>query len=184
VTCHDAFDGSHFAPKPYSKASDVAAWARQARDQAHADRGADIHEHDRHGGGRLLQRLNCWGARGQNDVRRERQKLLGISVKASGIACAQRVSIRTLRPSVQPNCCSPCRNAAMRACPSASSGARFMSTPVRCIRSPSACAASGHVAAPPSKVTVGRNHWQAVADRQCDYQVAETARLRARRHPA
>ena len=35
----------------------------------------------------------------------------------SASPAAQRVSIRTLRPSVQPNCCSPCRNAAMRACP-------------------------------------------------------------------
>jgi hypothetical protein len=34
----------------------------------------------------LLQCLNAWGSRGQNDVRRERQKLLGISVKATGIA--------------------------------------------------------------------------------------------------
>ena len=33
----------------------------------------------------------------------------------------QRVSIRTLRPTVQPNCCSPCRNAATRACASGSS---------------------------------------------------------------
>ena len=40
-----------------------------------------------------------------------------------GIAAAQRVSIRTLRPTVQPNCCSPCRNAAMRACASGSSAA-------------------------------------------------------------
>src|SRR5215813_15474285 len=29
--------------------------------------------------------------------------------------------IRTLPPSVQPNCCNRCRNAAIRACPSASS---------------------------------------------------------------
>ena len=34
---------------------------------------------------------------------------------SSGLVVAQRVSIRTLRPSVQPNCCRPCRNAAMRA---------------------------------------------------------------------
>ena len=41
----------------------------------------------------------------------------------SASAPPQRVSIRTLRPSVQPNCCSPCRNAARRACPSGSSAA-------------------------------------------------------------
>ena len=41
----------------------------------------------------------------------------------SASPAAQRVSIRTLRPSVQPNSCSPCRNAATRACPSGSSAA-------------------------------------------------------------
>src|SRR6266516_1311037 len=40
-----------------------------------------------------------------------------------------RVSIRTLRPSVQPSSWSPCRNAAMRGADSGSSAARFMSTP-------------------------------------------------------
>ena len=33
----------------------------------------------------------------------------------SSLPPADRVSICTLRPSVQPNCCSACRNAAMRA---------------------------------------------------------------------
>src|SRR5262245_46170695 len=57
----------------------------------------------------------------------------------------QRYSIRTLRPSVQPNCCNPSRNAAKRACPSASS-AMPASAPMwrmRCC----ACAASGQDAA-------------------------------------
>src|SRR5260221_213256 len=36
-----------------------------------------------------------------------------------------------LRPSVQPNFCSPCKSAARRACPSESSAVRFMSTPIR-----------------------------------------------------
>ena len=36
--------------------------------------------------GRPLQCLNAWGGRGQNDVRRERQKLLGISLKTTGVA--------------------------------------------------------------------------------------------------
>ena len=43
---------------------------------------------------------------------------------ASALAVAQRVSIRKLRPMVQPNCCRPCRNAPTRACTSASSAAR------------------------------------------------------------
>src|SRR5262249_6418412 len=34
----------------------------------------------------MLQCLNAWGRGGQNHVRRERQKLLGISLKASGVA--------------------------------------------------------------------------------------------------
>ena len=56
----------------------------------------------------------------------------------------QRVSIRTLRPSIQPNCWRPCTNAARRACPSVSSAAVVMSTPMRRIRSPCcARAASG-----------------------------------------
>ena len=69
----------------------------------------------------------------------------------------QRVSIRTLWPSLHPNCCSPCKKAAMRsALPGAS--ARGMSTPMRrmrslcCARSP-----SGHAAtAPPSTVMNSR----------------------------
>ena len=72
---------------------------------------------------------------------------------------AKRVSIRTLRPSVQPNCCSTCRNAAMLASVSGSSAAPPpLITPMRRIRS--ACcarAASGQPAtAPPSNVTNSR----------------------------
>ena len=51
----------------------------------------------------------------------------------------QRVSMRALRPSVQPNCCSACTNAVLRACPSGSSAAKFMNTPMR--RTRSACCA-------------------------------------------
>src|SRR5262249_12996756 len=83
------------------KAGDIAARARQARDHAHADRVADLREHDGHGAGRLLQCLNAWGGRGQNDVRRERQKLLGISVKEKGVArCTAIVdpAVAPLRP--------------------------------------------------------------------------------------
>src|SRR5262249_36350761 len=78
--------------------------------------------------------------------------------KSSASPAPQRYSIRTLRPTVQPNSCRPCRNAALRACPSASSAARFTSTPIRRIRSPCcARAASGHTtAAPPSSVMKSR----------------------------
>jgi hypothetical protein len=43
----------------------------------------------------------------------------------------QRVSSWTLPPSVQPNCRNPSRNAARRACDSASSASEFISTPTR-----------------------------------------------------
>ena len=59
--------------------------------------------------------------------------------KLSGRPAAHRVSIRTLRPGTQPNLSSTCKSAAMRACPSASLAAKFMSTPIRRIRS--ACCA-------------------------------------------
>ena len=62
----------------------------------------------------------------------------------------QRASIRTLRPSVQPNCSSPWWNAAMRLCPSLSSAAIGMSTPIRRTRSDCCPRATiGHAAAPP-----------------------------------
>jgi hypothetical protein len=51
----------------------------------------------------------------------------------------QRVSKRPLRSSVQPNCRSACMNAVLRACPSGSSAAVLMSTPIRRMRS--ACCA-------------------------------------------
>src|SRR5262245_17525770 len=69
----------------------------------------------------------------------------------------QRCSIRKLRPWVQPNCCSPCVNAAMRACPSGSFSAWAMSTPMKRIRS-GCCARvrTGHAAAPPMSVMNSR----------------------------
>ena len=70
----------------------------------------------------------------------------------------KRKSICTLLPLVQPNCCNACRNAALRACASASSAARLVNRPIRRSRSPRcARAASGHAAAaPPSKKTNSR----------------------------
>ena len=70
----------------------------------------------------------------------------------------RRYSIFTFRPSVQPNCCNTCRNAAMLACMSASSApAPPRSTPMRRTLSPCcARAASGHVAAPPMSVMNSR----------------------------
>jgi hypothetical protein len=70
----------------------------------------------------------------------------------------QRATIRTLRPSIQPNCASHCWKAARRAYDSGSSAARFMRRPIRRIRS-GCCAhpASGHATvAPPSSVMSSR----------------------------
>ena len=47
---------------------------------------------------------------GQDDVGRERGQFRGVPANSAALAVAQRVSIRTLRPMVQPNCASPCRN--------------------------------------------------------------------------
>ena len=61
--------------------------------------------------------------------------------------------MRTFRPTSQPDCYSPCRNAAYRTCATVSCAARDMSTPIR--RTRSVCCAravSGHAAAPPSRV--------------------------------
>ena len=118
------------------EAGGVAARPRQALDEAGADRIGDWHEHDRHGAGRLLQRPHGRAASGQDDVRRERDQFRRVFANAVGIARAPADS-RSARcgRSVQPNSCSPCRNAATRACASGSSAARFMSTPMRRMRS-------------------------------------------------
>src|SRR3954471_17511045 len=47
------------------KPGGVPAWARQAIDEAHGDRVADVREDDRHGAAYLPQCLNAWGGRGK-----------------------------------------------------------------------------------------------------------------------
>ena len=76
----------------------------------------------------------------------------------SRLLAPQRYATRTLRPTDQPSSCNPCRNAALRLCPSASSEARFMKIAMRRMRSGCcARAASGHVtAAPPRSVMNSR----------------------------
>jgi hypothetical protein len=62
-----------------------------------------------------------------------------------------RVSIVTLRPSVQPNCCRPCTNAVIRRCDCGSSAASEFSTPMRRICSGCcARAASDHATGEPA----------------------------------
>ena len=70
----------------------------------------------------------------------------------------QRASIRTLRPSVQPTSCNPCRNAVRRRDDSGSVAESPISTPMRRMRSDcSARATSGRAAtAPPSSVMNSR----------------------------
>ena len=103
-------NSSHFALMPYSnRVKPVALPPGRARlvDEAGADRIGDLHEHDRHGAGRLQQRPHDRAAGGQDDVRRERDQFRRVSANTLGIAPAPAVSICTLRPSIQPNCCSP-----------------------------------------------------------------------------
>ena len=107
---------SHFALMPYSnsmKAGGVAARPRQAIDEAGADRIGDVHEHDRHGAGRLQQRGHARRASGQDDVRRERDQFRRVFANAVGIVAAPsgRRSARCGRRS-SPIAASPCRNAA------------------------------------------------------------------------
>src|SRR6516225_10903651 len=49
----------------------------------------------------------------------------------SGSLAPQRMSMRTLRPSVHPDCASVCANARTRLCCAGSSDARLISTPMR-----------------------------------------------------
>src|SRR5262245_2601487 len=76
----------------------------------------------------------------------------------SAVPCATRWAIRTLSPSRHPNFWNACRNAAMRLRSSGSFSAKFVSIPIRRIRSGCcARAAIGHAAAaPPSSVMNSR----------------------------
>jgi hypothetical protein len=56
---------------------DIAPRPRQAIDKACADRIGDIHEHDRHGAGCLLQGSRGRSATGQDDVRLEVRRETG-----------------------------------------------------------------------------------------------------------
>jgi hypothetical protein len=76
----------------------------------------------------------------------------------SASPAAQRCSICRFWPTAQPSCASVCAKAVLRTCASGSSEARFVSTPMRRMRS-RCCArvGSGHAAAaPPSSVMTAR----------------------------
>ena len=92
--------------------------------------------------------------------------------KRSASPAPHRRSMRTLRPTAQPASCNPCRNAARRACPSASSAARFMSTPTR--RTRSVCCAramSGHATAAPPRSDMNSRRLIGRSERPKDYYI-------------
>ena len=80
---------SHFALMPYSNWVNPVALppgrARLSTKPAPTGSGT-LHEHDRHGAGRLLQRPHGRPASGQDDVRRERDQFRRVSANAVGIA--------------------------------------------------------------------------------------------------
>src|SRR5262245_28393121 len=141
----------------HGEAGGVAARPRQAIDKTAADRIGDQYENDRHHAGCLPHgpSTRCGGR--QDDIRPRAVSSAAYRGKRSASPPAQRTSMSTLRPTAKPASCSPCRNAATRLCPSGSSAARCMSTPIRRIFC--ACcarAASGHAAAPPSSAMNAR----------------------------
>src|SRR5262249_54120798 len=80
---------SHFAPKPNSKGVKPVVFppGRARLSTKPMPTGSPTFANTMGtGAGRLLQCLNARGGRSQNHVRRERPKLLGISVKAIGVA--------------------------------------------------------------------------------------------------
>jgi hypothetical protein len=91
----------------------VAAWACKTGDKPSANRVDDAHEHNRDGAAHLLQRRHILAARRHNEVRRKRDEFLRVSAHNVAVAGAtKRWSNWMLRPSVQPSCCSACRNTA------------------------------------------------------------------------
>ena len=142
-----------------SKAGSIAARPRETGDETGADGIDSVREHDRHSAGRLLAMPPLsglpWPARHLVPARPIRPHILTIAIRSPA---AQRMSMRTLRPSIQPSCCKPPKNDAMRACASRSFAAGLISTPMRRIRS-ACCARATNgqaAAAPPSSVMNSR----------------------------
>ena len=86
----------------------------QAIDDTGADRISDGREHDWQSAADMLQRCHSQGATGQDDVRGERDQFGSMFYALVGIVLAPAVSIRTFRPTPQPNSCRPWWNAASR----------------------------------------------------------------------
>src|SRR5262245_65311496 len=70
------------------KTGGVAAWPRQTRDQATADRISDLRKHDRHGPGRLEQGLHDSAAGGEDNVWRQCKQFRSVFASVVGITGA------------------------------------------------------------------------------------------------
>jgi hypothetical protein len=88
------------------KPAGVAARPRQAVHKSRADRIRDDHEDDRNRTRSLQDRRHARSARGQDDVGRKRHQFHCIFLERSDLLAAQRYSICTFRPSIQPRACS------------------------------------------------------------------------------
>jgi hypothetical protein len=123
----------------------------QAIDEASADRIGDCCEHYRQTAADLLQRRHAQGAAGQNDFWRECDQFRRVFAFAVSIVLAP-ADVDPHISAIDPTqVLKALQESATRACPSRLSAVRFMSTPMRRIRSGCcARAATGHAAAPPS----------------------------------
>ena len=116
-------NSSHFPLMPYSNMNEpggVAAGPRQALDET-APTGSVTCEHDRHGAGRLQQGRHGCGARGQDDVRRERDQFRRVFTHAVGIASAPAIIDPNIAAVDPAQLLQASANAAIRTRPSGSS---------------------------------------------------------------
>ena len=137
------------------QAGDVAARSRQARDETAADRIARHRKDDRDDRCRLLcrERPRCPDVTMTSTL--SRTNSAAISAKRSLRPSAQRYSIATVRPSIQPSSRSRCTKAAIHGLQA--EGVLAPRNPmVGSLLGCCARAASGHAAAPPSSVMNSR----------------------------
>ena len=114
---------SHFAVDTifdHRKSGGVSTRSREAIDEAGADRVAGHREYDGDGTGRLQQRSYGRSTARMTSGASATNSAACLRMRSASPA-PQRMSIRILRSSIQPNCCRPCRNAGVRADNSGSS---------------------------------------------------------------
>ena len=95
---------------------EIVAPPRQTRDEAEADRVADLDEHDRNGAAFPLESRGGRRPHCEEHVGLQGDQRFGECLRPFGAAFRKRKSMRTLRPSDHPSRLSPCRDAARRAC--------------------------------------------------------------------